>query len=523
MDSKTDILLVAINTKYQHSAFAARYLYANLDEELRPRAKILEFSINQDMREIAEKILSESPKIVGMSIYIWNTRQAHEIVSIIKRLSPKTIVVLGGPEVSHQTEWQAICKTADFTIRGEGDLLFPEFCREFLVNGKLPERKFISAELPDISKIASPYPYYSDEDIRNRIIYVEASRGCPFKCEYCLSSLDTKVRAFDTDRFLADLDGLIKRGARRFKFLDRTFNLNISTCRKILQFFLDRVELGLFIHFEMIPDRLPEELRDLLKKFPPGALQFEIGIQSWDPEVADRISRKQDYAKIRENFRFLREQTGVHTHADLIVGLPGETIGSFGAGFDALFGLGPDEIQVGVLKKLRGTPIARHDREWEMLYQEEAPYLVLGTKTMDFKTIQRLSRFSKFWDMIGNSGNFKTTVGFLKNLSAARADRSFFSFFMEMTDFLSERHPNAQWQGIALLNLVESIWVFLSRHSGADVERARLALLEDYAGRVKRDVPVFLRGATSGGKVVEAVSASLTSSHVPARQKRHLK
>src|SRR5207247_3930379 len=186
--------------------------------------------------------------------------------------------------------------------------------------------------------------------------------------EFCLSSLDVPVRNVPLDAFLAAMQRLLDRGLRQFKFVDRTFNLNLNFSRSILQFFLDRYEPGLFLHFEMIPDRLPEALRETIARFPAGALQFEVGVQTFNDDVAARISRKQDNAKLADNLRYLREHTGVHVHADLIVGLPGEDVESFARGFDRLVALKPQEIQVGMLKRLRGTPIVRHDVEWGMVY-----------------------------------------------------------------------------------------------------------------------------------------------------------
>ncbi len=426
---------------------------------------------------------------MGFGVYIWNTTQTHEVVSILKRVAPEVTVVLGGPEVSHEGEGQAICQAADYVVQGEGELLFRDLCQALLGEGPRPARKWVSGPLPELNELDSPYPYYTDEDVRNRVIYVEASRGCPYKCEYCLSSLDKSVRSFGLDAFLGELDGLIARGARQFKFVDRTFNLSVTTCTRILSFFLERMHLGLFIHFELVPDRLPPELRELVRRFPDGALQFEIGVQTWSPEVARRISRRQDYARIRENFAFLREQTGVHTHADLIVGLPGETLESFGRGFDALAGLGPDEIQVGILKRLKGTPISRHDVEWGMVYQEHPPFQVLRTGAMDFQALQRMARFSKFWDLVANSGNFARTMGYMKGVSL-------FGEFLALSDHLSERHP--QGHGIALLRLVESVWEFLRARRPEQLAELRRALVADYAeGAVSRDVPAFLR--ESGG------------------------
>src|SRR5437667_1911505 len=252
--------------------------------------------------------------------------------------------------------------------------------------------KVIAAELPQFNQLVLPYELYDQRDVEHRVIYVEASRGCPFKCEFCLSSLDVPVRNVPLEPFLEAMQSLLERGVRHFKVVDRTFNLSLKIGQRILQFFLERYRPGLFLHFEMIPDRLPEGLRELIRKFPSGALQFEVGIQTFNEEVAERISRRQDNFKLEENLRFLRAETGVHVHADLIVGLPGEDLASFAAGFDRLVALGPQEIQVGILKRLRGTPIVRHDRDWEMIYSPHAPYEVLRTGAIDFPTMQRLRR-----------------------------------------------------------------------------------------------------------------------------------
>lgn len=512
----TQILISTLNARYHHASFALRYLYANLGEH-QANAKILEFTISQSPRDIVEAILKERPRVVGLGVYIWNTAETFEVVSILKKVSPETLVVLGGPEVSHETETQPICQLADHVIRGEADFLFRDFCSAVLGDASRPMPKWVSGELPEIRSIASPYAFYTDEDIRNRVLYVEASRGCPYKCEYCLSSLDKSVRSFDLDRFLADMERLIERGARQFKFVDRTFNLSISTSTRILEFFLARIDLGLFLHFEMVPDRLPVELRELIKKFPPGALQFEVGIQTWSPEVARLVSRRQDYAKIRENFAFLTRETGVHLHADLIAGLPGETLESFAEGFDAVYALGSHEIQVGILKRLKGTPIIRHDAEWKMVYQEHPPFQILSTRTMPFDRLQKMNRFAHFWDLIANSGNFRKTMEALHQRSKLREDGSFFHFFDEMADFLSRRHP--QGHGVALLNLLESVWVYLVEQLGWEREATRSMLIDDYTGKVKRDVPRFLKSESAPRR--EAARDAQGQPALPRRQQKH--
>jgi radical SAM superfamily enzyme YgiQ (UPF0313 family) len=246
---------------------------------------------------------------------------------------------------------------------------------------------------------------------------------------------------------------------RRFKFVDRTFNLNLNTSRAILQFFLDRHQPELFVHFEMIPDRLPEPLREIIRQFAAGALQFEVGIQTFNEDVAKLISRRQNNAKIEENLRWLRAETGVHIHADLIVGLPGEDIESFAAGFDRLVALGPQEIQVGLLKRLRGTPIVRHDAEWGMVYSPQPPYEILQTKRIDFFTMQRLRRFARYWDLVANSGNFPN----------AAAALSTFDRFMRFSDWLYRE--TRQTHGIARTRLAR----LLEQYLGQKITPARPA------------------------------------------------
>ena len=224
---------------------------------------------------------------------------------------------------------------------------------------------------------------------------------------------------------------LLDRGVSQFKFVDRTFNLNIASSKSILEFFRERWRPGLFVHFEMIPDRLPDALREVIAQFPPGALQFEVGVQTFNDEVSKNISRRQDYGRLEENFRFLRGQTGVHVHADLIAGLPGETIESFAAGFDRLVELGPQEIQVGILKRLRGTPIVRHDQSWEMVYNPHPPYEILRNRLLDFAAMQRLGRFARHWDLVGNSGNFIETTPLLW-----KGETSAFAGLMKWSEWL---------------------------------------------------------------------------------------
>jgi hypothetical protein len=394
--------------------------------------------------------------------------------------------------------------------------------------------KIIAAGPPDFSQLALPYDLYTDDDIAHRIIYVEASRGCPFTCEFCLSSLDIPVRQIPLGKILAELQHLMERGLKQFKFVDRTFNLNIGFSKTILEFFLARYQPGHFFHFEMIPDRLPESLREIIAKFLPGALQFEVGIQTFNPEVAALISRRQDYEKLADNFHFLRAETGVHIHADLIAGLPGETVESFAAGFDRLIALGPQEIQVGILKRLRGVPIIRHDAEWRMIYNPHPPYEILQNKLIDFATMQRLRRFARYWDMVGNSGNFIETTPLIWAVAQASClcdsrnavertgkmpvpQSSPFQSFLRFSDWLHTRTHRAD--GIALTRLMELLFEFLTIELHLDPKPVAETLWRDYRRGGRHDKPGFLKEFLSEEKVVPPRKSAST---LPKRQARHL-
>lgn len=515
-----DILLCTLNSTYQHSSFGLRYILAQMND-LTPQTEMLEWTIKENPRNIVEKILAYNPKIVGFGVYIWNNEETFEVCSILKKVAPHIELVLGGPEVSYETESQRLFALADHIICGEADLLFPEFCRKHLA-GEHSESKIIRGALPLLPELKLPYYLYSDNDIANRVIYVEVSRGCPYKCEYCLSSLDKSVRSFNLELFLKEIETLITRGARCFKFVDRTFNLSPTTSTKILQFFLNHIDKGLFLHFEMVPDRLPVEIRELIKQFPHGSLQFEVGIQTLNPQVAINVSRKNDLVKVAENFAYLREHTHVHTHADLIVGLPGETLESFGEGFDRLAAMGPDEIQVGILKRLKGTPIIRHESPFAMRYQDFSPFQILSTSTMDYSTLQLMNRFAKFWDLYANSGDFSQFMQWMRSF-----DGSFFWNYMQFVNYLSEKY--SETHSISLMNLAEKAYDYIIMRTD-DSELAFDIIRADFCDGVKkRDIPPFMKAQAFAAGAADRLSGSMgtkavakKSSSLNSRQIQHL-
>lgn len=465
----TDIILCTLNARYIHSAFGLRYLYANLGD-LQPQTTVLEFGIRQRPIDIVEQLLRQPPRIIGFGVYIWNVTEIGAIVAILKQVAPAIRIVLGGPEVSHPPDLPDMAQQADYIITGPGESEFPRLCRA-LLKGSPPSERILEGRALPLSELASPYAYYSDHDIRQRITYVEASRGCPFKCEFCLSALDTTAKPFPLSAFLQDMDTLYQRGGRHFKFIDRTFNLKVDTSVAILEFFLERLSEDLYLHFEVIPDNLPERLQQAIQRFPAGVLQFEIGVQTFDPAVQGLISRRQDNARTIANLRWLREHSRAHIHADLIAGLPGDTLEGFGASFDQLVALKPQEIQVGILKRLRGAPINRHNDTYRLRYDPLPPYQILSTDRISFEDMQRLNRFARFWDLIGNSGRFGCSLALIL------ADQPF-ARFLAFSDALYAL-TDSTWY-IALKRLFELGYQAMTTTLGIPVVQAREALEEDF-------------------------------------------
>lgn len=500
-----DIVLCTHNARWIHTSFGLRSLRANLGE-LRDRSRVLEFQLTDWAADVVEHVLALEPRIVGLGVYVWNATQALGVVRALKKVAPDVTVVVGGPEVSYERDDQEICALADHVVSGEADIAFRTLCQDLLAGR--PRDKMVDAAVPHYTELAQPYDEYTDEDIAHRIIYVESSRGCPFTCEFCLSALDVPVRKPELDAFLAQMQRLLDRGVRHFKFVDRTFNLGIAASAGILRFFRERWQEGMFLHFELIPDRLPEALRDEIAAMPSGGLQFEIGVQTLDDATSQRISRRQDVAKLADNVRWLRANTTAHLHVDLIVGLPGEDEASFAHGFDQLWALGPHEIQVGVLKRLRGTPIIRHDAEFAMVYSDQPPYDVLQTGAVPFRTMQKMKRFARFWDLVANRGNWSETLPLVLQGDSAYAR------FAEFSAWLASR--TGAPTKIALVKLARFLWQWLIDERGLEPAVVGAAMMRDYERCGRSDWPECLQ-PHAAGPVAKKGSAQTGAS----RQARH--
>lgn len=476
------VVIVAINARYGHASFGARYLLANMGHLL-PMTCLLEFEIHQTAERIARSILEKNPRIVGLGVYIWNTGLVLEVIQQLKAARPDMVIILGGPEISYEAEEQPHSKAADYIITGEADLEFANLCAGILA-GAVPREKIIAAQPPPLDQVVLPYDLYSESDLAHRTIYVEASRGCAFRCAYCLSARDKAVRHFPLAAWREAMQKLLARGLKKFKFTDRTFNLQVDFALNILSFFREHYVPGLLLHFEMIPDRFPRELRQALLSLPRGSLHLEIGLQTFNEDVARLICRSCDYSQVDDNLRFLINDVGSAVHTDLIAGLPGEGLASFASGFDRLVRLNPAEIQVGILKRLRGAPMQELINEWQLQFDGQPPYALRQSKSINAEEMERVARFARFWEITANRQRFPASLPLLWE-----DNPSPFAAFMRWSDWLFKRC--ARTFAVPLPMLAEALYEYLTTVLGKDPAKCVQLIAKDYqAGGLRREIPL---------------------------------
>ncbi|MGM8261307.1 B12-binding domain-containing radical SAM protein [Clostridium perfringens] len=436
------ILLTAINSKYIHSNLAVRYLKA-FTKDLDFQGDIKEFSINDRVENILEGIIEEKPDVVAFSCYIWNMEFVNRLAELIKLVDPNIEILYGGPEVSYEGKEFLENHEGEYVIVGEGEKTFREFVLYKLGEGKLEDIKglnykrdgkvFENPKRPEMNMNELVFPYTYEEDINNKIVYYEASRGCPFKCKYCLSSVMHGVRFLDVERVKKELKYFMERGLKLVKFVDRTFNCNREYTVELLKY-LSEQDTETRFHFEVAADLLTEEQIEILNNAPKGRFQLEVGVQTTNNEVLHNINRYITYENIKEKVLKVAAGKNVMQHLDLIAGLPGEDLESFKKSFNDVHAIRPDEIQLGFLKLLKGSSMREEAEKWGIVYSPYAPYEIIRSKDISYEELLLLKKVEAMVDKYYNSCKFNNVIKFFLNIY----DKPF-DFYYDLAMFFEEK------------------------------------------------------------------------------------
>lgn len=418
------VLLTAINAKYIHSSLAIRYIYKNC-QDLSCDIERLEVSINNHLIDIANQIFDARPDILGISCYIWNIELVKQLLPLVHRLLPNCKIICGGPEVSYATkEFMQDFPMVDFVVRGEGEKAFHDLLQALLDEKNNEEIKIagiakrnsddiidenIAVTVSDLDEIIFPYDDNDIENLKDKIIYYESSRGCPYSCKYCLSCATKGVRYRSLDKVFAELSYFIKHNVRQVKFVDRTFNADKKHYLPILEC-IAKQDCRTNFHFEIVAHHIDDEIKAVLKKMPKGRVQFEIGIQSTNLKTLGQISRANPWEEMTNNIKSIMAYGNIHLHVDLIIGLPYEDITSFAKSFNDVYLLQADMLQVGFLKLLKGAAMNDLIQEHDYVYMPQAPYQVISNKYMDYATMRKLQIFVDVLELYYNAGRFKYTI-----------------------------------------------------------------------------------------------------------------
>ncbi len=423
------ILLTAVNAKYIHSNPAVYSLYAYAGEELQQYLEIAEYTINQQKEEILRDIYERQPDVIAVSCYIWNIDMVTSLLCEIAKVLPNCVQWVGGPEVSYDAS-DVLMKYPSLrgVMVGEGEQTFSELMQYYVKdgfysnlseisgiayrdcsNGKIMVTK--SRELTDMSQI--PFFYQDMNVFSHRIVYYETSRGCPFSCSYCLSSIDKSVRFRSMELIKKELSFFLEHRVPQVKFVDRTFNCSHRHAMEIWEFIRDNDNSVTNFHFEIAADILDEEELTLLNTLRPGLVQLEIGVQSTNEKTIEAIHRTMDYQKLTEIVKRIQQKHNIHVHLDLIAGLPFEDIMSFRKSFDQVFALAPEQLQLGFLKVLKGSAMYRQSEEFGIAYTETPPYEVLFTRWLRFSDVIELKAVEEMVETYYNTNQFRNALRLL--------------------------------------------------------------------------------------------------------------
>ncbi len=435
---------MAINSKYIHSNLAVRYLKA-FTKDLDFECSIKEFSINDRIEKIFENIMEGKPDIVAFSCYIWNIEYVVKLATLIKTLDNNIEVLFGGPEVSYDGEKFLSENPGEYLIKEEGEETFREF-----VQWKISNEPFSAGEIKGLyskngEKISfggtrepmdlnkTVFPYEKDDDLSNKIVYYESSRGCPFKCKYCLSSTTSGVRFMDAERTKGELQFFIDKGVKLIKFVDRTFNCNHKFSMDIWNFLIHASTDATF-HFEISADILIDDEIELLKTAPKGRIQLEVGVQTTNDDILKNINRNVKFEDIKDKVVKVETNRNVKQHLDLIGGLPGETFYQFKKSFNDVYSIAPEEIQMGFLKLLKGSSMISETEKWGMIYSPYPPYEILSTNSISYDEILKLKKIEEVVDKYYNSQKFGNILKYF-----ATKFKSPFDFYFKLGTYFKDR------------------------------------------------------------------------------------
>ncbi len=489
------ILLTAINAKYIHSNLAVYDLRAYAGE-YKSEIALAEFTINQRTEYILSEIYKMRPDVLCFSCYIWNISYVRRIAEEFHKICEEVPIWLGGPEVSYESEM--FLRDNPFVagiMMGEGEKIFKNLCRyyhgEIGLLEKIPGLAFqkngeICVNLPETALDLSTVPFpYEEEDFKNKIAYYESSRGCPFCCSYCLSSVDKKLRFRDMGLVRKELKFFIDREVAQVKFVDRTFNCNRERAMEIWRFLKEHDRGITNFHFEIAADLLTDEEIEFIAGLRPGLIQLEIGVQSTNPKTIEEIRRSMDLARVKKVVQKIKAGRNVHQHLDLIAGLPYEDLETFAHSFDEIYEIKPEQLQLGFLKVLKGSYMYMHAAEYEILYTSHPPYEVLATKWLRFEEIQELKLVEEMLEVYYNSGQFCRSISVL----GEAYDSAFLMFgslgrYYESKGYLALKHTRNRRMEILL--------EFADETTAAHMERLREAAVHDiYARENAKSRPAF--------------------------------
>lgn len=494
------VILAALNAKYIHSNLALRYLSRFQNNNQKHHVKTMEFTINQRLDFIAEELFRKQPDVVLFSCYIWNVEMLRQLCPILKKIMPDCVIGFGGPEVSYESEtFLRENPAVDFVMRGEGELVFTKYLEHLDAGNpatlgeiesltyRQGDEIFSTPQMHPMDLALLPFPYEDDfSDVQNQIIYYESSRGCPYHCGYCLSSVENGVRFVPLDKVLPDLQKFLDKNVPQVKFIDRTFNCKKSHAMAIWKYLHEHDNGVTNFHFEITADLIDQETIDFLKTVRKGLFQFEIGVQSTNPQTIRAINRNVDFAALSEIVRQIKDGGNIHQHLDLIAGLPYEDYDSFGRSFNDVYALHPEQLQLGFLKVLKGSMLHQKQKEFEIVYHDTAPYEVLTTHELPYADTLRLKYVEEMVETYYNSGRFLNTLAYLVPLY-----ESPFAFFEALSQFWVGE--NYHYLGLSKMGLFDVLWRFVEQNPKVDKRKLQWEMKFDIALHEKpKKLPAWL-------------------------------